>query len=168
MKAKRILAKLFLHFQQSRKFLLIVAFCVSSCAISGCIAWNGELSSDSRLPKWITVPPGLTRADVIVQEEEMDTGGKIAVILYNKKFKTLEKVRGKQYYLSGGYFIDIVDGVPEVIAHTTHKWKNIDKYPYLFVVDDPALKRKLLNENKEKLLHIINNDVGAVFIQSPN
>ena len=52
------------------KFLLLfVALTISGSTI-GC-AWFPEstfdLASESRLPKWITLPPGLARADVSIE-----------------------------------------------------------------------------------------------------
>ncbi len=147
------------------KCLLIVALCISSCAISGCIEWIGELTSDSRLPKWITLPPGLTRADVRVVLEGMEPtrrGVDVKFSLINHKFKTLEEVRGKSFNLSGRYFIDVVDGVPEVTGLTHHINEHGVDMPYFFVVDDPALKRKLLDENETKLLADYGLDYPAV------
>jgi hypothetical protein len=79
-------------------------------------------------------------------------GVNVKVILTNNKYKKLEEVRGKSFYLSGRYFIDVVNGVPEVIGLKTQKNKHGDDLAYFFVVDDPALKRKLLDENEYKLL----------------
>ena len=79
-------------------------------------------------------------------------GVDVKVILYNDKYQKLEEVRGKSFNLSGRYFIDVVDGVPEVTGLKTQKNKHGDDFPYFFVVDDPALKRKLLDENERKLL----------------
>lgn len=139
----------------AEKFLLIAAFCISACAISGCIESIGDLASDSRLPKWITLPPGLTRADVIVQEETMEPsrrGVDIKVTLYDMKWKKLKEVRGESFRLSGRYFVEVVDGVPEVIGLKMQKNEHGDDFPYFFVVDDPVLKKRLLDENEWKLL----------------
>jgi hypothetical protein len=151
--------------QRARMYLLIVAICPSCCAISGCIESVWELTSDSILPKWITLPSGLTRADVKVQEVAMEPtrrGVDVKVILYNIKYKKLEEVRGNSFDLSGRYFIVVVDGVPEVIGLKTQKNKLGDDLAYFFVVDDPALKTKLLNENEKKLLQDIGFDNPAM------
>lgn len=147
------------------KCLLIVPLCISSCAMSGCIQSIWELTSDSRLPKWFTLPPGLTRADVRVVEEAMEPtrrGVDVKVSLMNHKFKTLAEVRGKSFHLSGRYFIEVVNGVPEIIGLKTQKNKHGDDFPYFFVVDDPALKKKLLDENKWKLLQDYGMDYPAI------
>lgn len=147
------------------KYLLIVAICFF-CAMSGCIDSVQELASDSRLPEWITLPPGLTRADVRVVEEAMEPtrqGVNVKIILYGKKYKKLEEVRGNSFSLSGRYFIDVVDGVPEVIGLKVQRNKHGDtQNAYFFVVDDPALKRKLLDENKWKLLQDNGMDYPAI------
>jgi hypothetical protein len=133
--------------------------------MTGCVESIWYLANDSRLPKWITLPAGLTRADVRVEEEAMEPthgGVDVKVILYTNKFKKLEEVHGKSFDLSGRYFIVVVNGVPEVIGLKTQKNKRDDDWPYFFVVDDPALKRKLLDENKEKLLADPGMDYTAI------
>ena len=140
--------------------LLILAICVCTCAISGCTESIWDLASDSRLPKWIALQPGLTRADVIVVEQATEPtrrGVGIKVILYNRKHKKLEEIRGKSFNLSGRYFVDVVHDVPEIIGLKTQKNEHGDEWPYFFVVDDPALKRKLLDENEKKL----RDDIGS-------
>jgi hypothetical protein len=142
-------------FSRTKRYLLIVAICLSCSAISGCIESIWELTSDSRLPKGITLPPGVTRADVRVVQEAMEPtrqGVDIKVVLYNHKYKKLEEIRGQSFDLSGRYFIDVVNGVPEIIGLTHQINEHGVDYPYFFVVDDPALKRKLLDENENKLL----------------
>jgi hypothetical protein len=89
-------------------------------------------------------------------------GVDVKVILYNIKYKKLEEVRGNSFDLSGRYFIVVVDGVPEVIGLKTQKNKHGDDLAYFFVVDDPALKTKLLNENEKKLLQDIGFDNPAM------
>ena len=152
-------------FLRTRKYLLIVAMCLSCCAINGCVESIFLLAADSRLPKWITLPSGLTRADVRVVEEAMEPtrrGVDIKVLLTDREYKKLEEVRGKSFDLSGRYFIDVVNGVPEIIGLKTQKNEHGVDYPYFFVVDDPALKRKLLDENEKKLLEEIGADYPAL------
>ena len=140
---------------RAKNLLFFVAICISSCAISGCFDSVWYLAGDSRLPKWFTLPPGLTRADVLVAEEAMEPtrrGVDIKIVLTDRKYRKLAEVHGKSFDLSGRYFIVVVDGVPEIIGLKTQKNKHGDDLPYFFVVDDPALKGKLLNENEKKLL----------------
>ncbi len=110
-------------FLRVKTYLLIVVISVSSFAISGCIESIWELTSDSRLPKGITIPRGLTRTDVVIIEEAMEPtrrGVDVKVVVYDKKYKRLEEVRGNSFDLSGRYFIDVVNGAPEVIGLTHH------------------------------------------------
>ena len=75
-------------FLPADKCLLIVALCISSFAITGCVDSVNYLASDSRLPKWFTLPPGLRRADVTVVRAAMDTtrrGVDIKVALFKGK-----------------------------------------------------------------------------------
>ena len=147
------------------KYLLILAVCVLSCAMSGCIESIWNLTCDSRLPKWISLPPGFTRADVLVQVEAMEPtrhGVDVKVILYDKKWHKLEEVLGKSFDLSGRYFAEVVNGDAEVMELTTRKNNRGDALPYFFVVDDPELKRKLLDENEWKLLQDYGMDYPAL------
>jgi hypothetical protein len=144
------------------KYLLIVALCISTCGITGCVDSVNYLASDSRLPKWFTLPPGLTRADVTVVRASMDPTRRgdmkvalyhsdIKVALYKGKYKKLAEVSGKSIWL--GYFgIDVVDGVPEITGYKAQMDEHGNRMPYFYVVDDPALKRRLLDEYEKELL----------------
>ena len=88
----------------------------------------------------------------------------IKVVLTDRKYKKLAEVTGKTIgpILSRGFFIEVVNGVPEIIGLKTQKNEHGVDYPYFFVVDDPALKRKLLDENEKKLLEEIGADYPAL------
>jgi hypothetical protein len=140
-------------FQRTKKYLLIVAVCLSCCAISGCVDSINYLASDSRLPKWFTLPPGLTRADVTVVRYAIEPTqrGVDKYVLYQKKYQKMAEVSGKSTLL--GYFdIDVVNGVPEITGYKAQNDEHGNRMPYFYVVDDPALKKKLLDENEKKLL----------------
>jgi hypothetical protein len=83
-------------FSRAERFLLIVAVCVSSFAISGCIGSAFTLASESRLPTCITLPPGLTRKDVSVTLyfHTAINGNNVSFILRDLKGRELSKVRG--------------------------------------------------------------------------
>jgi len=152
-------------FLRTNKYLLFVAICLSFCAINGCVESIFLLTTDSRLPKWLTLPPGLTRADIKVGLEFMEPtrrGVDIKVVLTDRKYKKLAEVSGKSFDLSGRYFINVVNGLPEIIGLTHHINEHGVDYPYFFVVDDPALKRKLLDENEKKLLDDNGIDYSAL------
>jgi len=170
----------------ANKCLLIVALCLSCCAISGCVDSVNYLASDSRLPKWFTLPPGLTRADVTVVRASMDPTrrGDMKVALYHSDIKValyrndikaallnrkhrklvekkLADVSGKSIWL--GYFgIDVVNGVPEITGSKAQIDEHGNRMPYFYVVDDPALKRALLDEYEKELLDDKGIDYAAM------
>jgi hypothetical protein len=53
-------------FPRTKQFLPIFAICVSACAMTGCVESSFQLAKESKLPGSMTLPPGLTRADVSV------------------------------------------------------------------------------------------------------
>jgi hypothetical protein len=72
--------------------LLFVALTISGSAIVGCEYFpesTFKLASESRLPKWITLPPGLTRYDVSITMDLYDSlwGNDVKFILQDKKGK---------------------------------------------------------------------------------
>jgi|SRR5580704_2954186 hypothetical protein len=138
------------------KFLLFaVALTILGSAI-GC-EWfpeaTFELASESQLPKWITLPPGLTRADVTVTMSYyiMPWGSSARFTLRDKKGKVLTKVSGK---LKGSapfqlkhpppgfppgypaYEAIAVNGVTEIIEHRKQE-------PIFYVTDDPDVRKEL-------------------------
>src|SRR5665213_1110791 len=84
-------------FSRTKTCFLIVALCMFCCAISGCPESNFELAKDSRLPQWITIPPGLTRQEVSVEMEYYlgPLGGSATFTLKDKNGRKLTKVEGK-------------------------------------------------------------------------
>src|SRR5664279_1386654 len=83
------------------KYLLFFAgLTILGSAIVGCEYFpesTFQLASESRLPKWITLPPGLTRADVSITMSLYYSfwGGNVKFILQDKKGGTLTKVYGE-------------------------------------------------------------------------
>jgi hypothetical protein len=135
--------------------LLFVALTIAGSAI-GC-EWfpesTFELASDSRLPKWITLPPGLTRADVtITMSYYVKPWGRSATfILKDKKEQIREKVHGKTRGLGPNqlkhpppgfppgypaYEVIIVNGTTEIIEHRKME-------PTFYITDDPAVWKEL-------------------------
>lgn len=157
------MSKCFLH---AKKYLLIVAICLSLCALNGCVDSINYLASDSRLPKWFILPPDLTRADVMVVRAYMGPTRqgvddiKVA-LLYANKYKKLAEVRGKTI-LSGKYVINVVNDVPEITGYKIQSDEHGNPTPYFYVVDDPALKRRILDENESKLLGLHGIDYPAL------
>lgn len=142
-------------FQRTDKCLLIVALCISSCAITGCVESSFTLASESRLPRWVTPPPGLTRADVsITMNYYVKPWGRSATfILRDKKEQILAKVNGKERGLEPlhlmnspngtgfgypAYEVITVNGITEIIEHRKAE-------PIFYVTDDPAVRKELLS-----------------------
>src|SRR6266702_6721679 len=123
----------------------MVALCISSCAMSGCVESTFDLASESRLPKWITLPAGLTSADVSVKLIYY-TGTHTKFILKDKKGNNLAEIDGKatsRYPLllrkpqqegdrDPPYEVVVANGITEVIEH-----KRME--PIFYVNDDPAV-----------------------------
>jgi hypothetical protein len=112
-----------------------------------------ELASESRLPKWITLPPGLTRADVSITMSLYsklwgwsavftlkDTKGQIRTKVYGT-----EKGRGTLYlkhpppgFPPGcpAYEVITVNGITDIIEHRKPE-------PIFYITDDPAIWKEL-------------------------
>jgi hypothetical protein len=135
--------------------LLFVALAITGSAI-GC-EWfpesTFELASESRLPKWITLPPGLTRADVsITMSYYVKPWGRSATfILQATKGQIRTKVRGKMKGLEPlqlknpsrgfpagypSYEIITVNGITEIVEHRKQE-------PIFYITDDPAVWKEL-------------------------
>jgi hypothetical protein len=113
-----------------------------------------QLASDSRLPKWITLPPGLTRKDVSITMNYYVPlwGSRSATFtLQDTKGKTLKKVSGKvkgsePFELKNppsgfppgypSYEIITVGGTTDIIEHRRPE-------PIFYVTDDPAVWKDL-------------------------
>jgi len=151
------------------KFLLIVALCISSCAITGCIESSFELARESRLPNGIKVPPGLTRTDVSVTLDYIDIST-ARFTLRDRKGKKLAEIKGKvinQYplYLNScprrfypacpAYEFIVVNGVTEMIKNRPYtEHENMEQngriVALFYVIDDPAVRGELLAGGAEQ------------------
>ena len=138
------------------KFLLFfVALTILGSAI-GC-EWfpesTFELASESRLPKWITLPPGLTRTDVSITMSYYSKpwGGSATFILRDTKGQIRTKVSGKEKgseplqlkhpppgFPPGypAYEVITVNGITEIIEHRKME-------PIFYITDDPAVWKEL-------------------------
>ena len=138
------------------KFLLFfVALTIAGSAI-GC-DWvpesTFELASESRLPKWITLLPGLTRADVSIKMSYYvkPWGRSATFILQDTKGKIRAKIDGKEkgsepFQLKHpppgfppgypSYEVITVNGVTEIIEHRKPE-------PIFYITDDPAVCKEL-------------------------
>jgi hypothetical protein len=112
-----------------------------------------ELASESRLPKWITLPPALTRADVSITMSYYSKpwGASAGFTLRDKKGHVLTKLYGKTRGLgpsqlkhpppgfppgSPAYEVITVNGITDIIEHRKPE-------PIFYVTDDPAVWKEL-------------------------
>lgn len=139
----------------SVKFMhrLFIAICAAAClSLLGCSdipEASFELAHESRLPKWFTLPPGLSRSDVTVT---MDYYLKHTTFkLLDAKKQKLAEVNGKNKSLEPlmrkipqpgfptgypSYEIITVNGITEVIEHRRME-------PVFYITDDPAVLAEL-------------------------
>jgi hypothetical protein len=105
------------------------------------------LASESRLPRWEALPPGLTRADVSVTLNYYTTplpgANDAKFILENGKGETLAELKGKakcRYPNSGSsyprYDAVVVNGTTEIL-----EFKRME--PIFYVNDDPAIRKRI-------------------------
>ena len=140
-------------FLRTVKYLLIVALCISSCAITGCLESTFTLASDSRLPKCITLPPGLTRTDVsvILNLYAPLWGPDAKFILRDRKGKKLAEVKGKVKTLPSSRYFGIVaeNGMTELVRLRPYvEHENMEQFgipvALFYVIDDPDIRKEIL------------------------
>jgi hypothetical protein len=135
--------------------LLFVALTIAYLAIG--YGWppesTFELASESRLPKWITLPPGLARSEVSVTMSYYvkPWGCSATFILKDTKGKTLTKVDAKVQGLEPLQLKNPPSGFPpghpsyELI--TSNRMIEIIEHrkmePIFYVTDDPAVWKEL-------------------------
>ena len=129
---------------------------VSGSAIIGCQYFpesTFELSSESRLPKWITLPPGHTRADVSITMSYYNAlwGNDVKFIVDDRKSPILAKLYGKlnsdgpshlkhppQGFPNGYPMYEVItmNGTTDIIEHRKME-------PVFYLTDDPAVWKEL-------------------------
>lgn len=144
-------------FRRIEQYLLFLALTISVFTIVGCEYFpesTFELASESRLPKWITIPPQHTRADVfITMSYYVKPWGRSATFkLQDTKGFILTKVDGKQkgyepFHLKHppqgfapgypAYEIITVKGITEIIEHRKME-------PIFYITDDAAVWKELM------------------------
>jgi len=142
--------------RRTNKFLLLfVALTILGSAIA--CEWfpesTFELANESKLPKWITLPPGLTRADVSITMSYYSMPWSRSAIFTLKDAKGLirTKVHGKMRGLGPNelkhpppgfgpgypaYEVITVSGITEIIEHRKME-------PIFYITDDPAVWKEL-------------------------
>jgi hypothetical protein len=140
--------------QRINGFLILgVVLAISGSAMIGGCEYFPEstfkLANESRLPKWITLPSGLTRADVSITMNYYvkPWGSSARFILQDSKKQVLEKAEGKvrckepfqlnnhpQGFASGypSYEVITVNGMNEIIEHRKME-------PIFYITDDAAV-----------------------------
>ncbi len=136
--------------------LLAAIIAISCLAMAGCgyfPAATFELASESRLPKWFTLPSGLSRSDVTVtMSYDINSSGRtLTFMLRDKNKKKIAEVSGTEKgkeplklknqrpgFMDGypSYEIVTVNGVTEFIEHR-------NKEPIFYIADDPAVRAEL-------------------------
>jgi hypothetical protein len=116
-----------------------------------------SLANESRLPKWFTIPPNQTRANVTVaMDYYIDSSGRTATfILRDSNGSVISKVTGKQKGLEPlqrrtklpghpdgypSYEIITVGEITEIIEHRQME-------PIFYVTDDPDVKAEFANHD---------------------
>ena len=137
-------------FLDTKRFGLIVAVCISACGMSGCVESNFRIASESRLPRGLAIPPGLTRADVSATVD-FYTLGQAKFILRDKNGRKIGMVtghsKGKPLHLRATppgrgprfptYELIVIDGVTEIMEQRRPE-------DILYVTDDPGIREELL------------------------
>ena len=137
--------------KQSVGILAAMCLCLAGCSLFPESSF--ELSRESRLPKWFTLPAGLSRADVTVTMDYFIDNRRTASFTLRdaRKNRKLARVDGstkgheplmlkvrRPGFPEGypSYEIITVNGVTEVIEHRRME-------PIFFITDDPAVKSEL-------------------------
>jgi hypothetical protein len=131
--------------------LCSLAILMATFFLMGCREAIFNLSDDSRLPKFFSIPDGMSRSDLdvrITSYSELDGGGFYEVYaLYEKggfvalKKVTIENIKGpfrikenNAYYPF--YVIVNLDGVIDIAEHR-------QRNDIIYMVDDPAIWKEL-------------------------
>jgi hypothetical protein len=143
-------------FTQQFKLILLI---IVATTIIGCKESSFELSEESRLPKWFTVPDGVTRNELsVTMDYYIGPDGRKAVFkLKDKNNRVLEKASGSQQGLhpmrlksnpEGStinyplYEVITVDDKTDIIEHRKME-------PVFYMTDDPAVWKELGVQQQE-------------------
>jgi len=135
----------------TKRCALIAVVCVFACAISGCLESSFRIASESRLPRGIAIPPGLTRADVSVTLDYIGISRATFTVRdkTGKKLTTVTgKTKGDPRYLRTTpqspaprypvYVLIVINGVTEIMEHR-------QPGDIIYITDDPAIREELLS-----------------------
>jgi hypothetical protein len=144
---------MFKIFLRTKTYLITVALCICSCAITGCVESTFTLASESKLPRSMTLPPGLTRTDVSVTLNLYAPlrGPDAKFVLTDGEGKKLAEVKGKTKELAPSSYYQIVTekGITEIIKLKPYReHENMEQngraVALFYVIDDPAVRKELL------------------------
>ena len=125
--------------------LLIVASCISSCALTGCIGSTFQLASVGRLPKWMALPPGLTRKDVSVTLNLYTPlrGPEAKFVLKDRKGKHLNEVKAK--WNGGSVVVNGITESFELVPYREHEKleQNGRAVALFYITDDGAAWKQI-------------------------
>ena len=137
-------------FLDTKRLGLIVAVCISACAISGCIESSFTIANESRLPQGVSIPPGLKRADVSVTLDFIGISQAKFTIrdkTGKKLITVIGKAKGNATYLketprgpdprNPSFQLVVINGVTEIMEQRRPE-------PILYITDDPAVRNELL------------------------
>jgi hypothetical protein len=136
----------------NRRILLFATLGILLFATVGCGLFSEatfKLAGDSRLPKWVSLPPGLQRANssVMMTYYNLPWGGRAEFLLQDERSRTIDKKTGtikcrEPLHLqtaspksSSGYpsyEVITINGVTEIIEHRKME-------PVFYVTDDAAI-----------------------------
>ena len=141
--------------------LFLVALVILGSTMTGCESFpesTFELASESRLPKWIALPQGLSRADVSLTMSYyvMPWGSRATFTLRDSKGQVRENAHGNVAGLGPAqlkhppagfppgypsYEVITVNGITEIIEHRRPE-------PRFYVTDDAAVRKELIAQTR--------------------
>ncbi len=130
------------------KFVLVLLILLCSCNPRyGFIESEFQLSSESRLPKWVDIPSGYSRKDLTMTITFYTHPflNKVKMVVYDTQGKVINEKIGDQCYhpltkkqprdAYPCYIIVSVNGIKEVFEHRV-------RGPILWITDDPQIVSK--------------------------
>lgn len=142
-----------------RIFLNIISLMLMASSMAGCLESSFKLAQDSRLPRWLETPEGMSRDDLVVTMDYYSTfsGAEAVFNLYKKnELFSFKKVVGTprgplrlknppsgfpKHYPS--YEVITVNGLTDIIEHRKME-------PIFYVTDDPAIWKEFGVESSGK------------------